>query len=116
MGTLGLGLYPMGRGMLVSMKKDNMSKILLFSFVWSFFAYSMLGHKEHRFLMPLFPLVIAYMALGLSNANSTFVKIYSMCNVALAMYLSLVHQTGPNAVVHHLSSKPDSKGILFLTP
>ena len=44
-------------------------------------------------------------------------KLFCGANVVLAMYLSLVHQTGPNAALAYLSSNcKNSTGILILTP
>ena len=44
-------------------------------------------------------------------------KLFCGANVVLAMYLSLVHQTGPNAALDYLSSNcKNSTGILILTP
>ena len=56
--------------------------------------------------------------LNLRNVSIFFsLKLFCGANVVLAMYLSLVHQTGPNAALDYLSSNcKNSTGILILTP
>ena len=46
---------------------DSSAKVILLSVLWSLFVYSMLKHKEHRFLMPLTPLFLLFMAIGFTN-------------------------------------------------
>ncbi len=118
--TLGVATYPFMKGLCKSFKSQ---KVIAFSFAWSFLVFSTLGHKEHRFLLPLLPLMTCFIAVGLPNFATrpwNFARpwgcLYVVANVALALYLSLIHQAGPMSVVTYLSSQPDSKGILYLTP
>ena len=114
--TLVFGIYPLLKGIHKTFySPDPVAKVILFSVIWSLFVYSILKHKEHRFLMPLTPLLLSYMAIGFTNYR--YVKLLSFANVVLAFYLSLIHQTGPYAAIKYLSSNSqDSRGILFLTP
>jgi len=55
--TLVFGIYPLLKGINMTIHSyDTIAKLILFSVIWSLFVYSMLKHKEHRFLMPLTPL------------------------------------------------------------
>lgn len=119
--TLGIGIYPVIKGMYKTFASSSgnslMPKVTLVSALWTLFVYSSLKHKEHRFLLPLVPLLLAYMAVGFPKIRSTSLKLFCGANVVLAMYLSMVHQTGPNAALAYLSSNcKNSTGILILTP
>jgi len=116
--TLIIGIYPMFKGMCKTFySNDSIAKLILFSVSWNLFVYSMLKHKEHRFLMPLTPMLLLFMTLGLTRFSGAQIRFYCCMNVIVAMYLSLVHQAGPNAVMNYLSSQcHDSRGILILTP
>ena len=111
----GIGLFPLIKGLYIGVKDH--SKLLVFSVLFSLFSYSVLGHKEHRFVMPLIPLMLAHMALSLPKKITNYMKIFCFTNVFLALYLSLWHQSGPQYVMNYLSSKANnSSGILILTP
>lgn len=115
--TLLVGLYPLALGLAKMTKVEKHSKILVISLIWSVLVYSSIAHKEHRFLMPLIPLILAYMATGFQSQPWLVIP-FAVVNVVLALYLSLVHQTGPHAVMSYLSSKivaGSSSSILFLT-
>ena len=112
----GFGLYPLFQGVYKGFHYQNgLSKILLFCLAFSMTCYSFLGHKEHRFIMPLIPLMMAYMALGLKKITKYLIA-FCMLNIVLSLYLSLLHQRGPQLVMKTLSSKTNVKGILILTP
>ena len=110
----GVGLFLLLKGLYIG-AKDN-SKLLVFSVLFSLFSYSILGHKEHRFIMPLIPLMLAFMTLSLPRQITNFLKLFCIVNVLLASYLSIWHQSGPQSVMKYLSSKTNGKGILILTP
>jgi phosphatidylinositol glycan class B len=73
--TLGIGIYPVIKGMYKTFASSSgdslMPKVTLVSALWTLFVYSSLKHKEHRFLLPLVPLLLAYMAVGLPKIRST---------------------------------------------
>ena len=110
----GVGLFPLINGLYIGAK--DYSKLLVFSVLFSLFSYSMLGHKEHRFIMPLIPLMLAHMTLSLPRQITNYLNIFCIVNVFLALYLSIWHQSGPHSVMKYLSSKTNGKGILILTP
>ena len=110
----GVGLFLLLKGLYIG-AKDN-SKLLVFSVLFSLFSYSILGHKEHRFIMPLIPLMLAFMTLSLPRQITNYLNLFCIVNVLLASYLSIWHQSGPQSVMKYLSSKTNGKGILILTP
>ena len=66
--------------------------------------------------MPVVPIAIAYMSLGFKDYSVKH-KLVPFCglNVVLALYLSMVHQAAPNAVMQYLSTQKNIQGIIFLT-
>lgn len=112
--TLVVGFVPLFKGMLRTVKKGNeLSKILLASYLWTFAAYSCLGHKEHRFLLPLVPLTLAWMSSEMDRKST---QLFCVLNVALSLFLSLSHQMGPHGAIEYLTSRCQTNGILYLTP
>uniref|UniRef100_A0A914BUG0 Mannosyltransferase n=1 Tax=Acrobeloides nanus TaxID=290746 RepID=A0A914BUG0_9BILA len=87
-----MGLYKTFPGV----KKPTKLFFYLSAFYIGF--HSLLAHKEHRFLLPLLPLLSIYTGhyLGRSHSYEKFWK-YSilLVNFALAIYFCLVHQKGP---------------------
>ena len=111
--TLGFGLIPTMKGLAQGYKA---SKVIFFCLVWTISIYSCLGHKEHRFLMPIVPIIIAYQSLGFKDYSNHKLSLFCGLNVVLALYLSMVHQAAPNAVMQYLSTQKNIHGIIFLTP
>ena len=110
-----VGLYPLMLGTKNSWQRnDPIVKLLIGSLLWSFAAYSGLTHKEHRFMIPLIPIILALMTMG-AMAKKSLVNLFCSANVAIAMYLSIFHQVGPHAVMRYLSSKENVHGVVFLT-
>lgn len=127
---------------------------------WVLSLYSILGHKEFRFVLPVLPLAMMFAGYGLATmepscanqmsksrtlqsdtsaktsvhriSQEASVKHYSRnllflatvvgllaTNVPTALYMSLVHQRGSEAVMHYLSSeavKGHVKSVMFLMP
>ena len=110
---LGYGAYPLTRGMLEGYQH---SKVILFSLLWTLLIYSFLGHKEHRFLMPTIPIIIAYISVGFPKNSKTLLPVFCGLNVILALYLSVIHQAAPHSVMEYLSVQKMNRGVLFLTP
>lgn len=97
------------------------SKLLLTTVTFTFFVFSCIGHKEHRFLLLLVPILLCYAAQGMETmvvkkrSKVAFALITIFLNWGATMYLSLVHQTGPNSVMHHLATS-NYDSVTFLTP
>lgn len=91
--------------------------------------YSLLDHKEFRFLLPILPAAIVLLGKLLHELKCDvrwyrFVTISSLLyNIPLAIYLSCVHQRAPIAIMdsiyqHSLVTPLAHRGrsVLFLTP
>ena len=124
----GLGLLPLFYGLFLSVGPRK--TVLSFSLVWTVFVYSLVSHKEYRFLLPIIPLCCCFIAEGLHALTKTtvrvrtietFVGIVLVLNVPLAIYLSVVHQRGTMDVISHLAATVNQEGndgssLLFLMP
>jgi phosphatidylinositol glycan class B len=124
-----LGIIPLIGGLIES--KNNKPKVFKWALLWSLFVYSSLGHKEHRFILPLVPLCICYLTSFVTSISKDYLKkVFAVAtlliHLPLTVYLSCVHQSGTTNVVYHLAEKlgQNSKEneinngakILFLMP
>ncbi|XP_072968817.1 mannosyltransferase APTG1 [Typha angustifolia] len=107
---------------------------------WVLALYSVLGHKEFRFVLPVLPIVLmfsGYCLAAMSRSDLSDEKrsrgsrsrhkrrvqlailLLIMSNVPMALYMSLVHQRGTEDVMYYLSKEAQEgrvKSILFLMP
>ncbi|XP_010935902.1 mannosyltransferase APTG1 isoform X2 [Elaeis guineensis] len=107
---------------------------------WVLGVYSMLGHKEFRFVLPMLPIALMFAGYSLAvMSNPDFPdpkrrnKFCNRCplrvqlavlfliisNVPLALYMSIIHQRGSEDVMFYLSKEAHDgkvKSILFLMP
>ncbi|KAL2338580.1 hypothetical protein Fmac_013026 [Flemingia macrophylla] len=109
---------------------------------WVLVFYSLLGHKEFRFVLPVLPIALMFSGYSLavikdpgyaeykgkkSSKKHTryapkmgFAIVFLLAtNIPMALYMSLVHQRGPEDVMNHLAREAlhgKVKSILFLTP
>ncbi|PKA55335.1 Dol-P-Man:Man(7)GlcNAc(2)-PP-Dol alpha-1,6-mannosyltransferase [Apostasia shenzhenica] len=105
---------------------------------WVLGIYSLLGHKEFRFVLPVLPIALIFSgytlaafsrhkhpkrkrSLGMRCPSRMQMSILFLIatNVPMALYMSLVHQRGTEDVMHYLSKEArDGKvnSILFLMP
>ncbi|KAI4344357.1 hypothetical protein L6164_011591 [Bauhinia variegata] len=109
---------------------------------WVLGSYSILGHKEFRFVLPVLPLALMFSGYSLAvledpgspqdkgkGSSKSHTKRTAKLGVAIlfllgtnipmALYMSLVHQRGPEEVMNHLAKEAldaKVKSILFLTP
>ncbi|XAR51226.1 Dolichyl-P-Man:Man(6)GlcNAc(2)-PP-dolichol alpha-1,2-mannosyltransferase [Bertholletia excelsa] len=109
---------------------------------WVLGLYSVLGHKEFRFVLPVLPIALIFSGYSLTTIGkpglsqgkqrgspSIHTKCHSkLCfavffllatNIPMALYMSLVHQRGTEDVMKYLSEEAlrgKVKSILFLTP
>ncbi|GMI89136.1 abnormal pollen tube guidance 1 [Hibiscus trionum] len=110
--------------------------------LWVLGLYSILGHKEFRFVLPVLPISLIFAGYSLaaleerSSSNGEMKKSSCICykwpsrkhlaiffllasNIPMALYMSLVHQRGTEDVMNYLSkeaAKEKVKSILFLMP
>ncbi|XWS35740.1 hypothetical protein CRYUN_Cryun20dG0022100 [Craigia yunnanensis] len=110
--------------------------------LWVLGLYSILGHKEFRFVLPVLPISLIFSGYSLAaleergSPNGEIKRsscIYNKwpskkqlaiffllaTNIPMALYMSLVHQRGTEDVMNYLSNeavKEKVKSILFLMP
>ncbi|XP_038970951.1 GPI mannosyltransferase 3 isoform X2 [Phoenix dactylifera] len=107
---------------------------------WVLGVYSMLGHKEFRFVLPVLPIALMFAGYSLAVMSKPdfpdpkrrnkycnrwplrvhlAVLFLIMSNVPMALYMSIVHQRGSEDVMFYLSKEAHDgkvKSILFLMP
>ncbi|KAI0531492.1 hypothetical protein KFK09_001048 [Dendrobium nobile] len=107
---------------------------------WVLGIYSILGHKEFRFVLPVLPIALmfsGYSLAALSQSKPSRIEkgrfLGMRCtsriqlsilfliatNIPMALYMSLVHQRGSEDVMYYLSKEANDgkvKSILFLMP
>ncbi|KAK1418396.1 hypothetical protein QVD17_27540 [Tagetes erecta] len=110
--------------------------------LWVIGLYSILGHKEFRFVLPVLPIALSFSGYSLAmlsplySSNKKIKKSTSTCskaswkmqaavvflvatNIPMAIYMSMVHQRGTEDVMNYLAKEAHQgnvKSILFLTP
>lgn len=85
--------------------------------------YSVLGHKEARFIMPLVPILHAFTASSIHSFVST-TKVFGKLavifiltlNMMIALYASLVHQSGVMHLMTHVRNNPRIDSLTLLMP
>ncbi|XP_050525258.1 GPI mannosyltransferase 3 [Daktulosphaira vitifoliae] len=92
---------------------------LFITIMWSLFIFSLIGHKEHRFLLPLIPMILFmtsdYIHYICTNFKKVTFFVIIMNNVIL-IYLGRYHQIGSINVMSYLTTLPLTSEILFLMP
>lgn len=108
---------------------------------WILGIYSVLGHKEFRFVLPVLPIALMFSGYALAklgrtdlsdgqnktswNADPRFplkqlsVAFLIATNLPMAIYMSMVHQRGTEDVMCYLAKEAADgkvKSVLFLTP
>ncbi|XP_034699487.1 GPI mannosyltransferase 3 isoform X1 [Vitis riparia] len=109
---------------------------------WVLGLYSVLGHKEFRFVLPVLPIALMFSGYSIAamktadssnskrkGSSNSHVKCPSKVrlaiffllstNIPMALYMSLFHQRGTEDVMNYLSKEASNnkvKSILFLMP
>ncbi|XP_040567872.1 GPI mannosyltransferase 3 [Lepeophtheirus salmonis] len=103
----------------------NLKKPLLCSATFAILGFSLIGHKEHRFILPLLPVFLLFGGQGLALWRSNklkkmFLFVYVLLNFLAFTYLSLIHQSGSTHVMYPYLrqglSPPANSTVLFLMP
>ncbi|XP_043788167.1 GPI mannosyltransferase 3 [Apis laboriosa] len=102
--------------------------VMLFVICWTLSIYSLLSHKEFRFLLPLLPMCI-YICTSctfhlnmkfMKTARKIFVGFLILSNVLPGLYFNLIHQRGSldvmNILHKEITNNKNTNNILFLTP
>lgn len=93
-------------------------KSLLHLCLWVIIIYSLLPHKEFRFLFPLVPILFMVVAFGIQRTpvhwRKRILSFLVLTQMPLALYLSLWHQRGVIDVMLWLRTQPvQSLGVLM---
>ncbi|XP_031425471.1 GPI mannosyltransferase 3 [Clupea harengus] len=101
-------------------------RILLFTIAWTLIIYSLLAHKEFRFIYPILPICIIFCGTSLASLKAwkkTSICFLLVANLIPALYTGLVHQRGTLDVMGHLqplcdatTSNSSQPQVLFLMP
>ncbi|CAL1604053.1 unnamed protein product [Knipowitschia caucasica] len=100
-------------------------KILLATITWTLIVYSLLPHKEFRFIYPVLPLCMIFCGISLAGLKvwqRTVAVFLVVSNLLPALYTGLIHQRGTLDVMGHLQSLCDlhennlQPNVLFLMP
>ncbi|VDD95732.1 unnamed protein product [Enterobius vermicularis] len=126
--VLTVHLFPVILGVLLALVKREVSLVpfLLTAFYVTF--HSFLAHKEHRFLLPVIPLLCLYAGHFFATASRQLsVSKLFLCftlvtvNISLASYFCMYHQSGPYKVSEFIASDAALRnyshiGVLQLMP
>ncbi|XP_015120305.1 GPI mannosyltransferase 3 [Diachasma alloeum] len=107
--------------------------ILLFTILWTISVYSLLEHKELRFILPILPMIIFVCTCtkipdvlkASENLRRIFIGVFVLTNLIPLSYFSFVHQRGTLEVMRvlrqelgRLEGSHGRRGVdvMFLTP
>ena len=99
--------------------------ILLLTVLWTLLVYSMLGHKEFRFIYPVLPFCMVFCGYSLAHLKTwrkAALSFLLLSNVPLAFYTGLVHQRGTLDVMNHIQKvcprgpDPASASVFIMMP
>ncbi|KAG1086988.1 hypothetical protein G6F42_020782 [Rhizopus arrhizus] len=99
----------------------NRIKSLLYLSIWVVIVYSLLPHKEFRFIFPIVPLILMIAAYGIQQVGSTrwrkrIMLFLVVTQIPMALYTSIWHQRGVMDVmlwIRSLPAKATTVGVLM---
>ncbi|XP_033634121.1 GPI mannosyltransferase 3-like [Asterias rubens] len=94
---------------------------LVILMMWTQFIYSLLQHKEYRFLLPLVPIAMAFCGVCLRSLSrtgrATGLAIFILCtNLPACLYTGLIHQRGTVDVMGYLQTIAHAPNVHFKVP
>lgn len=92
---------------------------LVITVIWTLLVFSMISHKEQRFLLPLLPMIFFITSHQITVICTKFVKLacfFVVLNTIILIYLGQYHQIGSINVMSPLSTIPQNSTVLFLMP
>lgn len=92
---------------------------LIITVLWTMLVFSMIAHKEQRFLLPLFPMIFFVTFQNISLICKKFTKLASLIviiNIIILIYLGRYHQIGSTHIMSKLATLPQNSTLLFLMP
>ncbi|GMR53693.1 hypothetical protein PMAYCL1PPCAC_23888, partial [Pristionchus mayeri] len=94
--------------------------VILSACLFYLLVHTFLPHKEHRFILPIVPLLLLYSSplfVHPSKLSSFLFNLTIVTNIVLTLYMSLIHQRGPFAIGQSiLSRSTPSDSLLILAP
>ncbi|XP_049833004.1 GPI mannosyltransferase 3 [Schistocerca gregaria] len=132
--VLGVHIFPfvLGCNEVITYKQDkarNVCLVLFFVILWTVLVYSMIPHKEFRFILPLLPMMLFIATFWLTvwgKRNSfgyrpIFMKVFLILGSVIPfLYCGIVHQRGTLDVMKILAEEsaknPGNTSIWFLMP
>ncbi|XP_076984090.1 GPI alpha-1,2-mannosyltransferase 3 isoform X2 [Tamandua tetradactyla] len=98
-------------------------RILLVSVLWTLLVYSMLGHKEFRFIYPILPFCMVFCGYSLNHLKiwkKPALSFLFLSNTLLAFYTGLVHQRGTLDVMSYIQELcydgPNKSSVFVMMP
>lgn len=93
-------------------------KTLIYLSIWVIFIYSLLPHKEFRFIFPIVPIFLMISAYGLQRIpkwRNRILLFLTITQLPMALYTTVWHQRGVMDVMQWLRTQPTSS-ISILMP
>ncbi|XP_063305143.1 GPI mannosyltransferase 3 isoform X3 [Pelobates fuscus] len=98
-------------------------RILLVAVIWTVFVYSMLSHKEFRFIYPVLPLCMVFCGFSITRLKwwkKPAVGFLIISNLLPALYTGLIHQRGALDIMSYIQQQCKaenmSTSLLVLMP
>ncbi|XP_020736880.2 GPI mannosyltransferase 3 isoform X2 [Odocoileus virginianus] len=100
-------------------------RIFLVTVLWTLLVYSMLSHKEFRFIYPVLPFCMVFCGYSLNNLKTwkkPALSFLFLSNTLLALYTGLVHQRGTLDVMTNIqelsynNTSVSSASVLMMMP
>ncbi|XP_043777083.1 GPI mannosyltransferase 3 isoform X4 [Cervus elaphus] len=100
-------------------------RIFLVTVLWTLLVYSMLSHKEFRFIYPVLPFCMVFCGYSLNNLKTwkkPALSFLFLSNMLLALYTGLVHQRGTLDVMTNIqelsynNASVSSASVLMMMP
>ncbi|NXH66291.1 PIGB mannosyltransferase, partial [Hydrobates tethys] len=95
--------------------------IFLVAVIWTVLVYSMLSHKEFRFIYPVLPFCMVFCGYSLKNLKAwkkSAASFLLLSNLLPALYTGLIHQRGSLDVMSHIqqlcSNSYQSQAFVFI--
>jgi len=102
--------------------QNHVLNIFTLAIMTTLIMYSIPGHKEFRFILPLLPFTSFFSGFFLSCLESKHLKYAKLfllfTNIPMVLYMGLIHQSAPSALLNKLQSEVSTVNddILFLMP
>ncbi|XP_008551439.1 GPI mannosyltransferase 3 [Microplitis demolitor] len=120
-------ILPISIYQIIKTQKINSKPVITLGIVlWTITIYSMLPHKEHRFILPLLPLLI-YICTCFEYPKSVSITMKKVVNVimylmnlSVLIYIAMIHQYASLQIMSYLgdeiSNSTANVDVMFLTP